>query len=241
MSLNSLPASSLFFRETSDFRDSERRASAWCAGMGEAPYRGPAVRLAQVYAHQRSQLVRRYFAQLWQLCNPQALVPRRGETASKSLTRACRVDAPGRTNEVASWIMLRGAMPCIAPQHEVLVDRAVNFMRGPAGTAKLKIAWAPARYGETGPCFAVGETSGMLQMIFRLGRLGLRRSIAADVRQRCSERPSALACRAATAFRLWRRQSHPWSGGVMATPSFCRPLGRATFASPSRCLFMTTR
>ena len=33
-----------------------------------------------------------------------------------------------------------------------------------------------------------------------------------------------------------------WSGGVMATPSFCRSLrDRAAFASPSRCLFMTTR
>ncbi len=34
-------------------------------------------------------------------------------------------------------------------------------------STSLKTAWAPARFGGTGPCFAVGETSGMLQMIFR--------------------------------------------------------------------------
>src|ERR1700722_14658542 len=33
---------------------------------------------------------------------------------------------------------------------------------------RSKMVWAPARFGGTGPCFAVSETSGMLQMLFRL-------------------------------------------------------------------------
>jgi hypothetical protein len=44
-----------------------------------------------------------------------------------------------------------------------------NFVRGLAGKRTgSKMVWAPARFGGTGPCFAVSETSGMLQMIFRL-------------------------------------------------------------------------
>ena len=33
----------------------------------------------------------------------------------------------------------------------------------------LKNVWAPARFGGTGPCFAVGETSASLQMVNRRG------------------------------------------------------------------------
>src|SRR5208282_4880099 len=83
--------------------------------------------------------------------------------------------------------------------------------------------WAPARYGGAGPCFAARETSGMLQMISRRRKRLAFASAAKHGDQRLYERPSALACRAATALRPWSRQGHSlWSGGVMATPSFCR-------------------
>jgi hypothetical protein len=44
-----------------------------------------------------------------------------------------------------------------------------NFWRGRARRAKLEEKYGPRRaLAETGPCFAVSETSGMLQMIPRL-------------------------------------------------------------------------
>jgi hypothetical protein len=67
-----------------------------------------------------------------------------------------------------------------------------------AESARRRMVRAPARFGGTGPCFAARETSGMLQMISRLGNAWPPRPGAANVRQRCSERPSALAYGAAT-------------------------------------------
>src|ERR1700722_20987390 len=93
-----------------------------------------------------------------------------------------------------------------------------NFVRVPRERLDLEIEWAPARFGGTGPCFAARETSGMLQMISRLRNAWPSRPRAANVRQRCSERLSALACGAVRALRPWLRQGHSsWSGGVMVT------------------------
>ena len=45
-----------------------------------------------------------------------------------------------------------------------------------------KIAWAPAPFGGTGPCFAARETSGMLQIIMRRTlRLAFALTAARDV------------------------------------------------------------
>src|SRR5277367_773051 len=58
---------------------------------------------------------------------------------------------------------------------------ARNSVRGRPEQPGSKTVWAPARFGGTGPCFAARETSGMLQMISRLGNAWPSRPGAANV------------------------------------------------------------
>ena len=58
-----------------------------------------------------------------------------------------------------------------------------NFVRTALEELELEMAWAPARFGGTGPCFAARETSGMLQMISRLRNAWPSHPRAANVRQ----------------------------------------------------------
>lgn len=80
----------------------------------------------------------------------------------------------------------------------------------------------------TGPCFAARETSVMLQMICR------RRVRLAFAARRhgcwssCFGTPFRCGISSGDGVSTLIAQGHSsWSGGVMATPSFCRASGRA--------------
>ena len=83
-------------------------------------------------------------------------------------------DGPARAVvSASSWNILRGR--CAAPQDE---GRSEAYGKG-----QTQRQHGPRRaLAETGPCFAVSETSGMLQMISRLGN----RLAFAIRRRRCS-------------------------------------------------------
>src|ERR1700722_13237650 len=72
--------------------------------------------------------------------------------------------------------------------------------------------------------------------------LGLRCSVAADIRQRCSERRSALACRAVVGvFDPGQARFTPGGPAESWLPRLSAARGdRAAVASSSCCLFMTT-
>ena len=78
---------------------------------------------------------------------------------------------------------------------------ARNFVRGLAGRAGLEDGMGPGALRRNGALFR-GQRNfwDVADNISAQELLGLRCSAAADFRQRCSERLSALACRAATAF-----------------------------------------
>jgi hypothetical protein len=93
----------------------------------------------------------------------------------------------------------------------------------------------PDALGVPGPCFAARETSENLQMISQRRKRLAFAPAASDVRfSDCVKRLFRSGIGAATALRPQSRWGHAlWSGGVMATPTFCHalPIG-ATFASP---------
>ena len=107
--------------------------------------------------------------------------------------------------------------------------------------ASSKIAWAPA-LRRSGALFAVSETSGMLQMINR------RRKRLAFARQlrKCSSVMFETPFRSGIwggdgRLTLFVQGPYSWSGGVMATPTFCRSEGiEQRLRRPQVCLFMTT-
>ena len=139
-------------------------------------------------------------------------------------------------------------------RHGRLLEYPSRPVRGASGSGRwkeaygkdqaLNIAWAPTRYGGTGPCFAISETSEMLQMISRLRN----RLAFAVLSRRCWS----------TMFRTPFRPGMSSSDGVL-TPvapgssllvrrshgylrlSAALAAGAVAVTSPSRCLFMTTQ
>ena len=87
----------------------------------------------------------------------------------------------------------------------------------------------PDALGVPGPCFAARETSENLQMISQRRKRLAFAPAASDVRfSDCVKRLFRSGIGAATALRPQSRWGHAlWSGGVMATPTFCHALATA--------------
>jgi len=87
----------------------------------------------------------------------------------------------------------------------------------------------PDALGVPGPCFAARETSENLQMISQRRKRLAFAPAASDVRfSDCVKRLFRSGIGAATALRPQSRWGHAlWSGGVMATPTFCHALPTA--------------
>jgi hypothetical protein len=111
-----------------------------------------------------------------------------------------------------------------------------NFVRGRTQATRNGPRRAQA---ERGPVSLLAKLLGCCRCYFGLGRLGLRVPGAVNVRQRCSERFSALACRAATAFDPGRARIIPagpaesWLPRLSATPGDGEAVA-SSFALPVR-------
>jgi hypothetical protein len=117
-------------------------------------------------------------------------------------------------------------------QYARLTDALLRLR--PFGT-RQKNSVGPDALGVPRPCFAARETSENLQMISQRRKRLAFAPAASDVRfSDCVKRLFRSGIGAATALRPQSRWGHAlWSGGVMATPTFCHALPTgATFASP---------
>ena len=101
------------------------------------------------------------------------------------------------------------------------------FDCGPSVPPKNSVG--PDALGVPGPCFAARETSENLQMISQRRKRLAFAPAASDVRfSDCVKRLFRSGIGAATALRPQSRWGHAlWSGGVMATPTFCHALPTA--------------
>ena len=101
------------------------------------------------------------------------------------------------------------------------------FDCGPSVPPKNSVG--PDALGVPGPCFAARETSEKLQMISQRRKRLAFAPAASDVRfSDCVKRLFRSGIGAATALRPQSRWGHAlWSGGVMATPTFCHALPTA--------------
>src|SRR5580704_8806397 len=101
------------------------------------------------------------------------------------------------------------------------------FDCGPSVPPKNTVG--PDALGAPGHCFAARETSENLQMISQRRKRLAFAPAASDVRfSDCVKRLFRSGIGAATALRPQSRWGHAlWSGGVMATPTFCHALPTA--------------
>ena len=144
---------------------------------------------------------------------------RTGGAASAGARLEARAAIASRRSGNSSCISKRSL------QHARLTDALLRLR--PFGAPKNSVG--PDALGVPGPCFAARETSENLQMITQRRKRLAFAPAASDVRfSDCVKRLFRSGIGAATALRPQSRWGHAlWSGGVMATPTFCHALPTA--------------